>query len=156
LRYSWHNFRFAEEILNSKLALKKEIEDIINQLDVDPFGKGAASPHRVIKEAFLRRGWSDEERISCRTRMRFDLYKERIGIEIETSHIIHTYKDFLKFLVAFNDGKIDVGVEIVYDDSFIRRHNLRPARPRMSKVRNDLETLFRPIIPVPIFVIGLE
>jgi len=22
-------------------------------------------------------------------------------------HIVHTYKDFLKFLVGFNDGKID-------------------------------------------------
>jgi len=51
--------------------------------------------------------------------MRFDLYKERMGIEVETSHIIHTYKDVLRFLVAFNDGKIDVGVEVVYDDSFV-------------------------------------
>jgi len=156
LRFSKHNFRFAEEILNSKIALKTEIEDIINDLDIDPFGKDERLPHKVIKKAFLERNWTDEQPISERSKMRFDLYKERIGIEIETSHVIHTYKDFLKFLVAFNDGKIDVGVEVVYGDSFVKKHNLRPAKPTMGKVKSDLETLFRPIIPVPIYVIGLE
>lgn len=156
MRYSKYNFRFADEILNSKIALKTEIEDIIRRLILDPFGKGKNSPHKVIKNAFIQNNWSAEATISNRTRMRFDLYKERIGIEIETSHIIHTYKDFLKFLVAFNDGKIDVGVEIVYDDSFVRRYGLGHDKPTIGKVKKDLETLFRPIIPVPIFVMGLE
>ena len=142
--------------MNSKIALKAEIENIINALEIDPLGKDERSPHKVIKKTFLEKGWSDEQQISQRSKMRFDLYKERIGIEIETSHIIHTYKDFLKFLVAFNDGNIDVGVEVVYDDSFVKKYNLPPARPTIGKVKRDLETLFRPIIPVPIYVIGLE
>ena len=156
MKFSKHNFRFAEEILNSKIALKTEIENIINGLNIDPLGKDERSPHKVIKKAFLDRGWSDEQPISQRSKMRFDLYKERIGIEVETSHIIHTYKDFLKFLVAFNDGKIDVGVEVVYDDSFVRKHGLGYDKPTIGKVKRDLETLFRPIIPIPIYVIGLE
>jgi len=156
LKFSKHNFRFAEEILNSKIALKTEIENIINGLKIDPLGKGERSPHKTIKRAFLDRSWSDEQRISKRSKMRFDLYKERIGMEIETSHIIHTYKDFLKFLVAFNDGNIDVGVEVVYDDSFVKKHGLGYDKPTIGKVRNDLETLFRPIIPIPIYIIGLE
>jgi len=156
LKFSKYNFRFAEEILNSKIALKTEIENILNGLNIDPLGKGERSPHKTIKGAFLDRSWSDEQLISQRSKMKFDLYKERIGIEIETSHIIHTYKDFLKFLVAFNDGNIDVGVEVVYDNSFVKKYNLPPARPTIDKVKRDLETLFRPIIPVPIYVIGLE
>ena len=142
--------------MNSKIALKAEIENIINGLEIDPLGKNERAPHKVVKKAFLDKGWSDEQQISQRSKMRFDLYKERIGIEVETSHIIHTYKDFLKFLVAFNDGNIDVGVEVVYDDSFVKKHGLGHDKPTIGKVKSDLETLFRPIIPVPIFVIGLE
>jgi hypothetical protein len=157
MRFQTYNFRFAEEILYSQSDLKKEIKAVLDPLVIDPNAKGDNMPHRVIKAAFMEKGWSDEELLSTQSKMRFDLYKNRIAIEIETSNIVHCYKDYLKFLVGFNMQKIDVGVEIVYANDYIKKHNPKKhAKPTLERVRYDLEHLFRPIITVPIFVIGLE
>ena len=36
IRFRTWSYRFAEEVLNSKLSLKKEIEDIIESIDLSP------------------------------------------------------------------------------------------------------------------------
>jgi len=87
--------------------------------------------------------------------MKFDLYKERVAMEVETSHIIHCYKDLLKFLVGFNDQRIDVGAIVVYADDYAKSLG-GGSLPSFGKVCRELETLFRSVIPVPIFVVGLK
>lgn len=71
--------------------------------------------------------------------------KGKVAIEIQLSDPADCYNDFLKFLLAYNLEAIEVGVEIVYDDS-VRGHNL----PRLSKVQRDR------VIPCPIWAIGLK
>lgn len=153
MRFAKYSYRFAEEILNSKMALKNEIEDIINGLSINLTSR--VRPHDQIKNAFIQRNWSEEEKISERVPMRHDLFKERVAIEIETSHFIHTYHDYLKFIAAFNEGRIDLGILIIYSDAYVKKHRLGGDKPKLSKVKKDLN-LFRLIIPVPIYVIGLE
>ena len=97
---------------------------------------------------FLEKGWKSEESASRKSMMRHDLMKERVAIEIETSHIVHTYKDYLKFLSSFNEGKIDIGILVVYTRNFIKKHKLPHARPSLRKVKKDLQ-FFRLIIPIP-------
>jgi len=155
MRYDKYSYRFAEEILNSKLELKKEIEDIIRQIDAKTFQGNEDKPHDIIKRAFINKGWSEEEIISEKIKMKHDLFKQRIAIEIETSHIVHTYKDYLKFLLSFNEDKIDVGILIVYSDSYVKKYRLGSDKPKLSKVKKDLN-LLRTVVPVPIYVIGLE
>jgi len=48
-----------------------------------------------IKRAFMQRCWSEEEKISEKIAMRHELFKNEVAIEIETSHITHTYKDYI-------------------------------------------------------------
>ena len=52
MHYECYSYRFAEEILNSKLYLKKEIEELIAELDLDP--GNARSHHRQVTELFRR------------------------------------------------------------------------------------------------------
>lgn len=153
MRFERFSFRFAEEILNSKLALKNEIETTILGLRLD-LGS-TLRPHQQIVNSFLQRGWRPEKSVSKDFKMRHDLIKGRVAVEIETSHVIHTYKDYLKFLSSFNEGKIDLGILIVYTQGFIKKYNLPHAKPSLRKVKKDLQ-FFRLIIPVPIYVIGLD
>ncbi|MCS4538914.1 MAG: hypothetical protein HYY67_08665 [Thaumarchaeota archaeon] len=155
MRNRIHNFRFAEEILNSKLSIKKEILQIVDDLQITP-KQNNPKPHKAIQEAFFSKGWKQEEIATKSSGMRFDLFKDKVAIEIETSHIIHTYKDYLKFLLGFNEEKIEVGVEIVYTKKFLEKYGLKnKSMPELEKVVKDL-SLFRSTIPVPILVIGLE
>lgn len=82
--------------------------------------------------------------------LRFDLFKNNIAVEIQLSDPADCYNDYLKFLLAYNVERIEVGIEIVYDDSIIGK-NL----PKLSKVKNDLN-IFRRIQSCPIWVIGLK
>ncbi len=154
MHWESYSYRFAEEILNSKLNLKKEIENAISELNLS----SDVNHHTQIVKIFSERGWSTEEVISEDISMRHDLYKDRIGIEVETSHIVHTFKDYLKFLVSFNVDKIDVGVLIVYHDKYFEKLGLRKSeysyKPIFSKVINYLR-IFRLVITVPIYVIGI-
>ncbi len=151
MRLESFSHRFAEEVLNAKLGLKREIEDILRNVAVTQ-QKGA---HAVIQGAFVTAGWSDEEPIAKGLRPRFDVYKDRVAVEIETSHRTNTYKDLLKFLVGFNEGKIDLGVEVLWTEQFKHTHRLNSGSPSLGILRSDLE-MFRVIIPVPIFAIGIE
>ena len=124
--------------------------------DFDPHGKGENRPHKVIQRAFKENaGWNTEEPISKKIKKKHDLFKNQIAIEIETTNISGTYRDYLKFLKSFNEGKIDLGILIIFSDKFIKKHYPKGRNPKLSRVRNDLE-LFRLIIPVPILVIALD
>lgn len=144
--------------MNSKLATFNEIGEILQSIQIDPTATGDQRPHRVLKRAFASRGWITEERISESEAMRFDAYKlsERIAIEFQTSHVVHCYKDYLKFMVGFNAEKIDLGIEMVYSDQFVEDHSLPPWKPTLNKVSRELKSLFKPIITVPILVVGME
>lgn len=157
-----YDYRHAESILNANHRLKKEIESILLALELEPPSahcKGDPyGPHRQIQRAFLRRRWAGEVIVSPRSnyRHRFDIYKERIAIEIELSSRERLYRDYFRFLMAEMDGRIDVGVIILLDaDTHCLLHNgNKNGAPLLEDVIDDLNTM-RSTITVPIWVIAL-
>lgn len=148
----------AEIILNANLRLKQEIVDVLQTIQCT-WKQPEDPPHRLVKEAFIRRGWKSEVLVSNRTFRRhyFDLYKERVAIEVEFSRREMFYRDYFRFLLAEREGMIDVGVIITRDQS-LEAHvvePLEPSRADIQQVRDDLSWM-RTWIRIPIWVIGVR
>lgn len=47
----------------------------------------------------------------------FDLFKNKVAIEIQLTEPADCYNDYLKFLLVYNVKRIKLGGEIVYSDS---------------------------------------
>ena len=148
MNYNSFNFRQAEEILNSKKEIFDEIKATIDGMLFTPLQKG---DHDKIIQAFKSKGWTNEEKISqdLRKEWRYDAYKGRVAVEVDTKS--GCYRSFLKFVLGYNLGKIDVGVVIVYNMPDTESHHGR----RFWVTRKELEDL-KTIIPAPIFLIGIH
>jgi hypothetical protein len=155
--------RHAELILNANHRMKKEIESVLEQLELHspagPASRQADSPHRQIQRAFLRRHWQTEALVSRRSAKRhyFDAFKERIALEIELSSRERLYRDYLRFQMAEMDGHIDVGVIVLlgHDVRYVHPCGARNGIPRLEDVADDLRALHA-AITVPIWVVALE
>jgi hypothetical protein len=157
--YSDYDFKFAKTILSQHFPhLMDEIEAAINELPSKLKAQGISlgrgfrpTPAQVLENLLAQKEWQRQQPVTPdHAHLRFDLKKEKVAVEIQLSDPADCYNDFLKFLLAYNLGVIEVAVEIVYDDS-VKGNNL----PHLSKVRRDLE-VYRRIIPCPIWVIGLK
>ena len=87
----------------------------------------------------------------------FDLYKERVAIELEFSQREMFYRDYFRFLLAEREGMIDVGV-IITRDLHMDLHVVEPVvqtRADIQQVRDDLSWL-RSWLRIPIWVIGVS
>jgi hypothetical protein len=105
------SFRHAEEILNAHLAIKREISETLSQV---PEGAVASGPEGLtarIVTSFLSRKWEKEVLVMENQphEQRFDLFKDRVAVEIEFSRYEFLSRDYLRFLSAYNADKIDVG-----------------------------------------------
>lgn len=162
MRYRTFEYRHAESILNASHRLKKEIERILAQLELDlprlHANNDVARPHNQIQRAFLRHGWQAEVLVTPRTAQRhyFDLYKDRVAIEIELSNRALLYRDYMRFQLAEADGRIDVGVILLLDEEarYVHPWGMRNALPRLEDAMDDLNSL-RHVVGVPIWVVAL-
>lgn len=161
-----YEYRHAESILNANHRLRKEIERILTRLELElppSYGprspRDASRPHRQIQQAFVSHGWKAEVLVSPRTGKRhyFDLYKDRVAIEIEISNRELLYRDYIRFLLAEADDRLDVGVILVLDEDARYAHpcGTRNGLPRLEDVADDLKSLHG-IIGVPIWVVALS
>jgi len=150
--HSEYDFKFAKTILERHYPDRlREIEEAIAELK-SPLGRNISpTPAKVLEQLLVSKGWESQRAVSSTlTRLKFDLLRDKVAVEIQLADPSDCYNDYLKFLLAYNLELIDVGVEVVYDDT-IRGDNI----PRISKVTRDLE-LYRRVIPCPIWVIGLK
>jgi hypothetical protein len=162
VRYRTFEFRHAEAVLNANLRLRREIDRVLGELSLPSNGhtnpSDTTSAHRQIQAAFLKRGWQAEVLVSARTRRRhfFDLYKERVAVEIEISSRDRLFRDYLRFLLAELDGRIDLGILILFDETLRSHHpaGLRQHVPRLEDVVDDLRSL-RSIVGVPIWAVAI-
>jgi len=160
LNYSTYSYRHAEIILNSKYAIRKEIGTILKKLEVEHGEKRTSRtkvlPHDIIQKAFIEAGWSNEQLVSGDTVRKhfFDLYKERVAIEIEFARNEFLYRDYFRFLLAYNKGTIDVGVIITLDPKAKDFYRYRSVRPDIKYAKDDFQWLM-PVLGVPIWVIGV-
>jgi len=163
MRFQTFSYRFAEEVLNSKLETKKEIEEII--FGIKPNAYSRPQLNKVFEKEFTKRGWIFQPRVFEELpdiAARIDFLKNRVGVEVAFSHSSFIGIDLLKFQVLSYSGldRIDVGVYIVATNKFKRRQE-RDYKQKWSgsltfeKVCKYLPH-FRSAIQVPVFVYGIE
>jgi hypothetical protein len=117
LRLQKFSYRFAEQVLNSKLALKQEIENLILDDSIDIASLSRPHFNEVLKEMFSKKGWESQPSVFDEhgdPSAKMDFLKERVGIEVGFGHPSFIGIDLLKFQIASYSGldKIDVGVYI--------------------------------------------
>ena len=170
MRFTTYSYRFAEQVLNSHLAIRKELEDIIGSIDLiaapsDAGDKpGAGSKPNVrpqlnkrFEEKFAQRGWESQYRLfddPDNPMAKIDFMKSRVGVEVAFTHASFLGIDLLKFQVlSYADlDKIDVGVYIVPTSELPRRGF--EGSVTFDKVKKYLPHL-RSAIQVPVWVVGL-
>ena len=163
MRFQPFSYRFAEQVLNSKLATKKEIEDIINLIRSGGYSRPELN--EVFEKEFVRRNWRKQpqvfEEITDIT-AKIDYLKDRVGVEVAFSHSSFIGIDLLKFqtLSYSNLDKIDVGVYITVTKKYKKKleseYNKKwQGSTTFEKVRKYLPH-FRSAIQVPVFVYGIE
>ena len=160
-----YSYRFAEQVLNSKLALKEEIENVLTDRSISLKGLSRPLFNKKLDELFYKKGWECQPSVfgdQGEPAAKMDFLKDRIGIEVEFGHSSFLGIDTLKFQIASYSGldKIDVGVYIVTTRRFqktMRDHYKTKWEGSLNfeKVVNYLPHL-KSAIQVPIFVIGVD
>jgi hypothetical protein len=163
IRLVHFSYRFAEQVLNSHLSLKREIEEVLteplplNELSRPKFNK-------ILEERFVAVGWrsqpavfDDGEDLGAK----MDFLKERVGVEVGFGHASFIGIDLLKFQVSSYSAldKIDVGLYVVTTAAFQKKMKLLNQNWEGSlsfeKVKRYLPQ-FKSAIQVPIYVIGID
>lgn len=165
MRYRDWSYRFAEEILNSRLAQKQEVKEIIDTIDLDPNEMTRPNLNQAFKDSFTEKGWKTEQPVFApedEPAAKIDFMKNRVGVEVAFSHPSFMGIDLLKFqtLPYSYRNEIDVGIYIVTTRQFqkLMKNKYGPTwrgSMRFDKVKKYLPHL-RYIIQVPIWLIGLE
>jgi len=117
------SFRFAEQVLNSKLTLKQEIEYILLDPSIELHSLNRPHFNKVLENLFIQKDWETQPKVFNENQdpsAKFDFLKERIGVEVGFTHSSFIGIDLLKFQVASYSSldKIDVGVYIVTTRNF--------------------------------------
>ena len=60
LRLQKFSYRFAEQVLNSKLALKQEIEEILTNPKINITDLSRPRFNEILRELFVNKGWESE------------------------------------------------------------------------------------------------
>lgn len=152
------SYRFAEEILNSQLTIKREILDSVSSLDLSG-RKSSAQCNSTLEVAFSNLGWQPQPLVLGNPgdpTSKMDFVKDRIGVEIQFGHLSFLGIDLLKFQIASYSGNntIDVGVYITGTAAF-RKANQWDYRLSYEKVLKYLPH-FKSAIQVPVFLIGID
>jgi hypothetical protein len=93
IRLERFSYRFAEQVLNSKLALKQEVEGILTSEAIEVASLSRPNFNKVLKESFVARGWHDQPHVFSEEEelgAKMDFLKERVGIEVGFGHASFT------------------------------------------------------------------
>lgn len=116
VRLKKYSFRFSEELFNSRLAPKSEIEQILYAACVDFSKLNRKEFNKILNDLFLEKGWEGQPRVSpdMKAYSKFDFQKSRIAVEVQFGHASFLGTDLLKFQMASysNLDLIDFGVYI--------------------------------------------
>jgi len=164
MKFKTWSYRFAEQVLNSKLRIRKEIEQIIESIDIPSNQLTRPNVNKIFREKFLQLGWEEQPKVAEKEDIeaKLDFFKERVGVEVAFSHSSFLGIDLLKFqtMSYSNLDKIDVGVYIAVTSAFLKKL-IKEYKQKwggsltFEKIVRYLPH-FKSAIQVPIFVIGLE
>lgn len=159
------SYRFAEQVLNSRLALKQEIEILLRDPSIDIATLSRPNFNKVLYQRFLEKGWRSQPHVFCDMEdpaAKLDYFKERIGVEVQFGHASFIGIDLLKFQVSSYSSldKIDVGIYITTTKNFQRTMKVEFGQNwegslNFEKVVKYLPH-FKSAIQVPIFVYGID
>jgi hypothetical protein len=165
IRLERFSYRFAEQVLNSKLTLKQEIEAVLTSEAIEVASLSRPNFNKVLRDLFVSRGWQDQPHVFSDEEdpaAKMDFLKERIGIEVGFGHASFIGIDLLKFQVSSYSGldQIDVGVYVTTTRRF-QRHMASQHQQKwdgsltFEKVKKYLPH-FKSAIQVPIYVLGID
>ena len=165
LRLQTFSFRFAEQVLNSKLAIKQEVESILLDPSISLADLSRRNFNAMLDKLFVKHNWDRQPAVFDEPgdpAAKMDFLKERVGVEVEFGHSSFLGIDLLKFQVSSYSGldKIDVGVYIVTTREFQKVVTRDFGQKwegslQFEKVVKYLPH-FKSAIQVPIHVIGLD
>ncbi len=159
------SYRFAEQVLNSKLAIKQEVEDILASKQIEMNSLSRPNFNRILRESFVAKGWEDQPDVFSEDddlSAKMDFLKDRVGIEVGFGHSSFMGIDLLKFQVSSYSGldQIDVGVYVTTTRRFQRyladTHQQKwDGSLTFEKVKRYLPHL-KSAIQVPIYLLGID
>jgi len=164
VRLKKYSFRFAEELFNSRLVQKTEVEQIVNAACSDLSRLNRKEFNRILNDLFLEKGWEGQPRVcpDMNAYSKFDFEKNRIAVEVQFGHASFLGTDLLKFQMASysNLDRIDFGVYITTTKAmqkFLTCHygHHWEGSLNFEKVEKYLP-YFKSAIQVPIYVIGID
>ena len=160
-----YNYRFAEQVLNSKLSIKDEYENIISNPTDDLSILSRPKFNEILKDKFSEKGWEVEPNVfddSDAANAKMDFLKDRIGIEVGFGHPSFIGIDLLKFQVSSYSelNKIDVGVYVVTTSKF-QKLMIEKYKQKWTGSLNYEKVIkylpfFKSAIQVPVQVIGID
>jgi hypothetical protein len=159
------SYRFAEQVLNSRLYIKQEIVSTLSAFQIILSELSRPKFYKILEELLVKKGWGKQPSVydkPANPLANMDFIKDRIGIEVANGHLSFFGFDLLKFQVSSYSGldKIDVGIYIVATKNFQKTMREEFGLNWMcnlsyERVRNYLPH-FKNAIQVPIYVIGLD
>jgi hypothetical protein len=165
MEFSEYSFRHGKEILQIiHPKIVNEIQTILQSLK--PFAHGEkknTTPKALIAKAFENNGWETEIEIPLGTGKSdyCDIGKNRVFIEQEYSRFEMFFRDFFRFLLLYDERRLDVGVIITHDESVFDRwgrgvKSYSSARASIGKLIDFLEGKYSGVVRVPIWCIGIK
>jgi hypothetical protein len=165
IRLERYSYRFAEEVLNAKLAIKQEVDSILTSEAIKLASLSRPNFNKVLRDSFVTHGWKDQPHVFSDEddpAAKMDFLKERVGIEVGFGHASFMGIDLLKFQVSSYSGldQIDLGIYVTTTRRF-QRHMATAHQQKwegsltFEKVKKYLPH-FKSAIQVPIFVIGID
>lgn len=164
-RLSYFSYRFAEQVLNAKLAQKQEIERLLLRGAADPSVLSRPGLNAMLDNAFVEAGWQRQPSVfgdDVDASAKMDFLKDRVGVEVGLGHASFLGIDLLKFQVASYSAqdRIDVGVYVATTRTFqtvvTKEHQQNwEGSLTFEKICRCLP-LFKSAIQVPIYVIGID
>jgi hypothetical protein len=165
LRLQKFSYRFAEQVLNSKLAIKREIEEIITDPGIKIPSLSRPEFNRVLRDSFKSKGWEDQPRVFQELKdpsAKMDFLKDRVGVEVGFGHGSFIGIDLLKFQVASYSGldSIDLGVYVVTTLNFQKQMKQKYSQNWEGSLTYEKVVRYLPhfksAIQVPIYVLGID
>lgn len=165
LRLQTFSYRFAEQVLNSNLTIRREIEDTLLDPSIDVTALSRPTFNAVLRDRFIAKGWEHQPAVFDEPgdpSAKMDFLKSRVGIEVGFGHRSFIGIDLLKFQVASYSSlnKIDVGVYVVTTKACQSRLTEECKQKWDGSLSFEQVTRYLPYfksaIQVPILVLGID
>ena len=85
IRLRKFSYRFAEQVLNSRLSIKQEIEKILTDPKIDLANLSRPEFNSILEKKFVEKGWESQPSVFNEPKdpaAKMDFLKTRIGIEV--------------------------------------------------------------------------